>query len=227
MAPFCDMMPNLKNPCLNQIIKWHKEISQQLSQESLRVLKYIKKKPHNPHFLQKVQVTLGISSLHGAHTQLNLSGCFHNEGRFWSGADDPYWMGGRQKLLQKVSWSTSRYLNYNLHCFGEITARLLFKGRSRLTCTLEALMRARSLLKLLSENVQGHLLKSSHTASILKQPLLHSDPLTTTWAATASAVTCPTLITHAERGTAWLVPSTACLGMGLQLNTSLFSVLFQ
>lgn len=135
--------------------------------------------------------------------------------------------GRKAEATPKVFWSTSQYLNYNFHCFSEISVRYLFKGRSSFICTLEALTQARSLLKLLSENMQGHLLKSSYIASIFKQPLLHSDPLPTTWAATASAGHCHTLITHAERGTAWLMPSTACLGMVMQLNSSLLSVLFQ
>lgn len=185
------------------------------------------KKPHNIHFLQKLQVTLGISSLHGAHTQLNFSRCFSQGGEvliwcWWHILD-----GRKAEATPKVFWSTSQYLNYNFHCFSEISVRYLFKGRSSFICTLEALTQARWLLKLLSENMQGHLLKSSYIASILKQPLLHSDSLPTMWAATASAGHCHTLITHAERGTAWLMPSTACLGMVMQLNSSLLSVLFQ
>lgn len=53
--------------------------------------------------------------------------------------------------------------------------RFLFTCRNRLVCILEALAWNRSLLNLLSENMQDCLLRSLHIVSILEQPLLYSD----------------------------------------------------
>lgn len=228
MAPFCDMMPNFK-----KIIKWHQEISQQLSQMSLREC-WIKclctsKNTHNPHILQKLQVTLGISSLHGADTQLNHSECFSQGDEvlvwcWWSTLD-----GRKAEGTSKVSRLTSWYLNYNLHCFSEISVRFLFKDRSKLICTMEALTQAGSLLKLFSENMQSPTEEFTYCKHFRTTPSTHW-PIThhvgsncISW----SPAIASSLITHAERGADWLVPSTACLGMVMQLNMSLLSVLFQ
>lgn len=133
MVPFCDTMPNSKKkPCLNQIFKWHQEISQELSQVSLREC-WIKclctsKKPHNPHFLQKLQVTLRISSLHGAHTQPNLSGWFSQGGEVLVWCWWPILDGRKAEATPKVSWSTSQYWNYNLHCFSDISRDFYLKA---------------------------------------------------------------------------------------------------
>lgn len=85
---FCDMMPSDKNPCLNKVIKWYQGISQQPSQVSLGECwikclgKAHQKALHNPHFLQKLQVTVRLSSLYQANTEPNLSGCFSQAAGF-------------------------------------------------------------------------------------------------------------------------------------------------
>lgn len=82
--------------------------------------------------MQKLQVTLGLSGLHGANTQPNLPECFSQAAGFlvWC-----WWLVLHRRKAEdvlKVSWSTIQYLTDGWIC--TIAARFLFKGRNRFVC---------------------------------------------------------------------------------------------
>lgn len=115
-------MPSDKNPCLNKIIKWYQEISQQPSQ--VRLGECWMKCLGKAH--QKNHTTPASSKTYKSHSGFPVctervhnwmsQGVFHKEMRSWSDADNPYWLGRRQKVLQKFPdqqfaiWITTTFM---------------------------------------------------------------------------------------------------------------------